>query len=177
MLEVIVSTAILVTSLLGMLSILWSTIQTGISPMPSSTLAIHTAMTLMPDEHSGTLYDLGSGWGNAASHFAKNHPNIKVIGIEKSWLPYFYSKLLYRRDNLHFQRGDFYNITPIPNSVLYCYLYTGGMIQLSKHPPFQSCWVLSNTFACPNRTLAYESIAQDMHHSRIYLYTPEPEIS
>lgn len=173
MLEITLSIVIICGFITGMMSILWSTIQTGISPMPSNIVAIQTAMTLMPDTHSGTLYDLGSGWGNAAAHFAKSHPNLNVIGIERSWLPYLFSKMWYRQSNLHFQQGDFYKTIPIQNSILYCYLYTEGMRQLSEHTPFKSCWVLTNTFACPNRTLLYESIAQDIHHSRIYLYAPE----
>jgi len=173
MFEIISAIVVLSVFICAMLSIVWSTIQTGISPMPSNIVAIHTAMTLLPDEHSGTLYDLGSGWGNAAAHFARHHPTLQVIGIEQSWLPYLFSRWWYRQSNLQFQRGDFFNITPKPHSILYCYLYTGGMLQVSTHREFKSCWIVSNTFACPYRTPMYESIVQDVHHSRIYVYPPD----
>jgi len=44
-------------------SIVFSTIKTGISPVPSSKKAYQAMITLADETGTGPIYDLGSGWG------------------------------------------------------------------------------------------------------------------
>ena len=177
MIETIVSILVLLISLGSMLSIVWFTVQTGISPMPSNHEASFSALSLMPDEHVGVLYDLGSGWGQVAALFAQQYPQFQVVGVELSWIPYWFSRLRYRSPNLRFIRQDFRTTKPPDHSVLYCYLYPEGMQTIAQLEAFSNCWILSNTFACPNRQLTHESIVSDIHGSPVRLYAPKNSLS
>ena len=56
------------------LSLIYSTIKLGISPMPSSKKAYNTIMKLVDETGTGSIIDLGSGWGNFVIPIAKRNP-------------------------------------------------------------------------------------------------------
>lgn len=170
--EHVASIYIISISLVCMLSIVFGTIKTGISPMPSGRLATQNALMLLPEEHCNQIFELGSGWGNVAALFAREHPEIEVTGIELSWLPYLFAKLRYRHPNLQFVRQDFFKFNPPTNSVLFCYLYPEAMEKISSHEAFSQCWILSNTFICPNRQPMFESVPSRICPEQVFLYAP-----
>ena len=127
-----ISLLILCLALFPLLSILWSTIRYGISPMPSNRAAQKTMLALIPEASFSTIIELGSGWGNLAYAVAKKHPQAKVIGYETSLVPYLFATLCYRHHNLSFQWRNFLKQEIPDGALLMCYLYPGGMHKLSQ---------------------------------------------
>ncbi len=96
--------------LLAALSIVWSTLQTGISPMMSSGKACQAMLYSIEWPVNGSLIDLGSGWGTLVIAVARKYPHQQVIGYELSWFPWLISiirKYSLRLDNLTLYRKDF----------------------------------------------------------------------
>ena len=156
--------------LFSLASILWSTIRYGISPMPSNQKAQLAMLSLIPDNPPTHMVDLGSGWGTIAHQLAKRYPQSTVYGYERSLIPFLFSRLFFRRNNLHLYFANFLQEQFPPHTLFFCYLYPQGMSILSNHLNGLPCQVISNTFALgqhqPIRTLQID----DSHHSKIYLY-------
>ncbi|KYL32230.1 hypothetical protein A2I96_18185 [Pseudoalteromonas tetraodonis] len=57
-----IATAFFFLVLLIALSIVWSTLKTGISPMMSSSKARQAMLNAISMDEKGALIDLGSGW-------------------------------------------------------------------------------------------------------------------
>ncbi|ABV36790.1 conserved hypothetical protein [Shewanella sediminis HAW-EB3] len=115
------------------MTIVWTTIRVGISPMPSSTKAYRAMIKLTEHTGDGPIYDLGSGWGSLVIRMATKFPKRQVVGYELSLLPYLVSlsvKRLMRLDNLNLYRQDFMKADLSGASVLLCYLYPDGMSKL-----------------------------------------------
>ncbi len=124
---------LLITLFLAM-TIVWTTMRVGISPMPSSAKAYRAMIKLTEDTGDGAIYDLGSGWGTLVVRMAIKHPKRKIIGYEISLLPHLISlliKYLLRIDNLTLYRQDFMKVDLSGASVLLCYLYPDGMSKLA----------------------------------------------
>ncbi len=76
------------------------------SPAP----AAHTGHTQASPRPPRRIYELGSGWGGLSRHIAREHPDISVTGIERSLIPYLFSRLMLavrRLPNLRFRFQDF----------------------------------------------------------------------
>ena len=168
-------TIVLCLAFLAMLSILWSTIRHGISPMPSNRASRQAMLSLLPSPPTHSIIDLGSGWGSLAFDVASKHPKSKIIGYELSLLPYWYSKIRYRRENLSFHRRNFM-LQQYPDDVLFlCYLYPGGMEKVRDLVSGRRCIVISNTFALPSHKATDSCKAADIYKSPIYLYELKAE--
>lgn len=176
-------TVIGIVFLLG-LSILWSTLTTGISPMMSSRkarLAMLDALDSAIDlPVKKPIVDLGSGWGTLVIATAKKYPQQQVIGYELSWLPWLFSvlwKYCLGLKNLTLYRKDF-NQTDLNNaSVLYCYLFSSAMQSLEvklTRERHHSVFVISNTFALPSFQPSHTIALSDFHRSNIYVYHWQP---
>ena len=125
--------AVIVTCLTA-ISLVYSTLKTGISPMPSS-LAARKAILTLSHDLNGPIYELGSGWGGLAAALSRAHPQRHVIGIELSWLPWLYAtaiRKLVGPNNLEFKRGDFLNVDLSSAATIVCYLHPKGMDNLAK---------------------------------------------
>lgn len=154
-------------------SILWSTIRYGISPMPSNQQAQIAMLSLIPEDPPEYMIDLGTGWGNFAYQLAKRYPQTTVYGYERSLIPFLFSILFFRRENLHLQFRNFLQEQFPPNALLFCYLYPQGMTKLSSHLEGLSCQLISNTFALGERQPIRALQINDAHRSMIYLYELE----
>ena len=166
----IIQIFIVVLCIVSMLSIVWSTLRYGISPMPSNRKASRAMLSLIPKGHGHPFIDLGSGWGQFAYQLAKQHPDTIVIGYERSLLPYFFSLLIYRRPNLSFRFKDFTKEELPQNAVFFCYLYPKGMDKLGKQIkkiPFE---LISNTFALTGYTPISTRSIQDLNNGTAYYY-------
>lgn len=106
-------------------SLLYWTLRLGISPMPSGKKPLKELTAHLPSTYEGTIVDLGSGWGQQAYRLARWFPHAKVIGIERSFVPYLVSKLFFGR-SVHFIRDDFRSNLPQAN-IYFCYLFVEGM--------------------------------------------------
>ena len=74
--------------LIGGITIILSTILTGISPMPSSGTARRAVARAFPRDYSGTVLEAGCGWGGLAAALARRCPGARVIGYEVSPVPF-----------------------------------------------------------------------------------------
>jgi len=74
---------LLVFVLLTILSIVWTTLQTGISPMMSSGKACQAMLASIDRPANGPLIDFGSGWGTRVTALAREFPRSQVIGYEQ----------------------------------------------------------------------------------------------
>ena len=158
--------------LLAVASIIYYGIRLGITPMPSSRKAIATVLDLIPDNTSGRIVDLGSGWGTLAYPIAKRFPDAEVIGCELSPIPWLYSRakgLFARRPNLTLHRQSVFDIDLTDVDVVVVYLHPAAMRKLG--PKFErelrpGTLVLSNTFPVPT----WEP-AQTLHLGKSWLST------
>ena len=167
---------VLVVFVFVALSILWSTIRTGISPMPSSRTALACLQGLLPETCTGTVLELGSGWGGLALALAQRYPRAQVVGYELSLLPYLYSRLASRRAgcrNLQLERADFFAAAMGEADIVVCYLHHEAMSRLApllaeKLAP--GALVVSNTFQLPGWTPEATVQLTDMYRNRLYRY-------
>lgn len=166
----------LVIPLYCALSVVYWSWKNGISPTPTSRKQLRAILELIPRPAHGIIIELGSGWGTLALALAGTFTNCTVIGIESSPIPYLASLVLrwmQRRPNLEFRRQDFLK-NPLPESYLaVCYLYPGGMKKLQEKLLQESercVWLISNTFALPQRRAFRVIHCDDIYRSPIYLY-------
>jgi len=168
---------LLVFALLTVVSILWSTLQTGIPPMRSSGKACQAMLTSMDRPVHGPLIDLGSGWGTLVIALARTHPHHQVIGYELSWFPWLVSivrKHTSHLDNLTLYRKDFKNAELGNSYNLFCYLSPEGMLSLQeklKREVSNEILVVSNTFALPLYQPTKVIRLNDVYQTPIYVYS------
>jgi len=172
---------LLIAALIGSLlilvgaSILWSTLKTGISPMPSSPKARRLMLEMASSRSPQLIYELGSGFGTLAIPLAKQFPHAHVISYELSPVPWFISKLrvtLSGVDNITLRRQDFLTEDLKKAELIICYLYPGAMSALSekfRREPSEAT-LISNTFALRDHTPVTTHKVDDMYRSPIYLY-------
>lgn len=173
----------LAVMLLVALSIVWFTLQTGISPMMSSKKARQVMLASINKPVKGPLIDLGSGWGTLVIAVARKYPNQQVIGYELSWFPWLVSiirKYSLRLDNLTLYRKDFNNVELSNASILFCYLFSEGMVTLHEklqREQLSEVLIVSNTFALPSCQPTNVVKLNDAYHTPIYVYNWKPKCS
>lgn len=161
--------------LVAALSIVWSTLRTGISPMMSSSAATQAMLNAIA-EPKGPIIDLGSGWGTLVVAAARQYPAQQVIGYELSWLPWLVSclrKRYLRLDNLTLYRKDFNEADLSQAAILLCYLFPEGMAALAEkltRQPSRAVDIISNTFALPACQATQTIRLNDIYKTPIYLY-------
>ncbi len=94
--------------------------------MPSVPKDRNKMIDQIPEETTGTIFEIGSGGGGLALAAAKRFPQCKVVGIEYSLFPFLISKMkklfFPKLKNLSFVRADFFDV-PLDNApVALCYL-------------------------------------------------------
>jgi hypothetical protein len=172
---------LLIVVLLTGLSIVWSTLITGISPMMSSTKACQVMLDSVDGKERGSYVDLGSGWGTLVVALARKYPNKQVVGYELSWLPWlvsFIRKTIYQLDNLTIYRSDFRKEDIRNSSVLFCYLFPKGMVSLNEKLTREvttDVVIISNTFALPSCKPEKVVVLTDLFKTPIYVYYWQPK--
>lgn len=144
--------------------------------MPSSSKAYNAMVLLVDETGTGTIIDLGSGWGNFVIRIAKKNPQRQVIGYELSLLPWLISALLKSIlgvKNLTLHRKNFYHEKLPDAAVLVCYLYPEAMNKikqklLTENPSID--FLISNNFALPSCKPHKKISIDDFYKSPIYLY-------
>ncbi len=178
---------ILAAALLVAASILWHSMCTGISPMPSSTAAARAMVAMAAGEAGRPIVDLGSGFGHLAIRCARAFPERKVIGFEVSWVPWCVSCIarhVLRVRNLELRRADFRQADLPGGAVWLCYLFRAGMQDLSQRLERESLGksqeesrgpvlLLSNTFSLPGATPQAVVCLDDFYRTRIFAYRPD----
>ncbi|MFY0663374.1 MAG: methyltransferase [Natronospirillum sp.] len=172
--------ALMVLVLSAMLSIVVSTLYTGISPMPSSVKARQAMMRLVSevaeDQTNYTIVDLGSGWGHLVIPLARRFPQHHIVGYELSWLPWLVSwslKQALRLDNLVLYRRDCFKAELRGADIITCYLFASAMKRLAKKLEDDGArprWMVSNFFALPVAEPEQTLQLNDLYQTRIYRY-------
>ena len=168
--------ALVVLILVIAASILWSTLRTGMPPMPSLGRAPGVMLALVAAPPEGAIVDMGSGWGTLAIRFARRFPQTPVIGYEVSFFPWLVSVLLarlMRLNNLRFVRRDFREADLEGVEVLLCYLMPEGMRavqQRLERDPGSVRWVISHCFALRGREPETVRELPDLYATPVYRY-------
>ena len=180
-------TLLTITLVIGF-SIVWSTLSLGISPMPSSKKArqamvqlsvetsLETGIESTSQTQRGAIFELGSGWGSLLIPLAKIYPQRQIVGYELSILPWFTSHLLIKLlglKNVKVHRQNFLKADLRGASVIFCYLYPGGMKTLEdklklEHGALE--YLISNNFSLPSHKPIKTTLLNDLYQSPIYLY-------
>lgn len=155
-------------ALFFLLSIVYSTITTGISPMPSTSTIRAQMLERIPDDPK-YLIDLGSGWGGLLWQLSRRYPDAKIVGYEVSWFPYLASKLMCRGRNIQVLRKNYLGVSFPKDAIFVCYLCPSSMKALSQSPPTTG-WLISHTFALPGHNPVQTHICTDMYRTHIYVY-------
>ena len=133
-------------------------------------------VTLIDETGSGTIIDLGSGWGNFVIPIAKRYPQRQIVGYEMSLLPYLTSTLIKHvlgLKNLTLYRQNFLNANLSTASVLVCYLFPAAMEKVKNKLMLEKPaaeFLISNNFALPLYQFDKMIQINDFYKSPIYLY-------
>ena len=163
-------------ALVVMLSILVGVIRTGISPMPSSRLAVKQVVQLVTPTLPGPLYELGAAWGSLVFPLARACPNRQIVAYELSTIPWLFLLLRVRISgltNIEVVRRDFFRDELGKAAAVVCYLYPERMVRLgtklqSKLIP--GTVAVSNTVALPGWVPNETSQLEDLYPKRIYCF-------
>lgn len=166
-------------ALLVTLSIVWTTLRVGISPMPSSGRALRAMVELIPDDTRGDAVDLGSGWGQLAIALATHRPGLHVAGYERSIVPWACARAWarVRGHRVRFHRGDLFDADLGAARVVVCYLCPDLMERLARELQHLTpgTIIVSNTFRLPGWTPDEVVELRDLHGTRIYRYVVSPD--
>ncbi len=158
------------------LSIIYTTIKNGISPMPTSPKVKKMLLENLPSHSEAPIAELGAGWGTLAFQLAKKYPDATITAFENSFVPYAFMvirKFVFSQDNLIVSRKDFYKADLSMYHLIVSYLYPGAMTRLEKQFREQltkETIVVSHTFALPNRKPSKTMIVSDLYRTKIYFY-------
>jgi len=164
------------------LSILYYTLKTGISPMPCSARARRcvldhlTRLSEQAPAQSLAITEAGSGWGHLVIPVALRFPQHKITGYELSWLPFIicrFLKLILQLDNLTLRRQDFLTADLSSSDIITCFLYTKGMSKLRQSLEQQNCfprWLISVCFALPGYQPEHTQRLNDLYNTPVYFY-------
>jgi len=145
--------------------------------MPTPKKARQEIIRLLPKDHNGTIFELGSGWGTLVFPISKHYPKCKVLGFEASPVPWIISillqKVFFRFSNLCIFRRDFFDTSLKEASLIVCYLYPGAMQRLKEK--FQTelkpgTLIVPYTFSVPEWKPFKVYEMDDFYCSRLYLY-------
>jgi SAM-dependent methyltransferase len=120
---------------LGLGSILWFYAITGVPPVPSTSKDIADVITLLRGADLGeapVIYELGAGLGDLALAIAEALPGAKVIGIERSPLPYLIARARSRnRPQVTIRLGDYRDLDLADADAVTAYLMIGAARRLA----------------------------------------------
>ena len=172
--------ALLAITIFILLSIVWSTLRLGISPMPSSRKARLVMMQLCDEAvdqaGDGPIVELGSGWGNVLIALGKQYPQRIIVGYELSILPWLVSVMLIRclgLRNVQVCRKNFLYADLRDAVIMMCYLFPAGMNRVEGKLSAECGaleYLISNNFALPSHKPVNTILLDDVYQSPVYLY-------
>jgi len=99
-----------------------------------------------------------------------------VIGYELSWLPWLYThlyKIVFRLHHVEIYRQNFLTADLSSASLLVCYLFPEGMINLQQKLAGEhgaNRYLISSTFALPAYTPVDTTRLNDLYNTPVYIY-------
>ena len=157
------------------ISVLWTTLRVGISPMPSTAKATRAMLDFIPDDAGQQFAELGSGWGGLAIAVTSDRPKAQVVAYELSLIPWAWSVLVARlmgHERIKFVCRDFFDADLSNTDVVLCYLFPGGMERLAKKLTDlkPGAIIISNTFRLPGWQPDKVVELDDLYRTRVYRY-------
>ncbi len=112
-----------------LLALYWTTFRTQVPFFPSDPAIRDTVASLLPQERSIRLIDVGSGLGDLVMELAERRPDSIFVGIELAPLPWFVSALRAHRrgTRARFIRGDYTTMNFGHYDVVFAYLSPAAM--------------------------------------------------
>ncbi len=170
-----ISIIVVAVALLLAVSVVWTTLRVGISPMPSSAKATRAILDLIPGNAGERIAELGSGWGGLALAVTRHRPEAHVMAYELSLLPWVWSigvARLMGRQEIEFVRRDFFDADLGDTDVVLCYLFPGAMERLAERLTHLKAGsiIISNTFRLPGWQPDEMVELDDLYQTRIYRY-------
>lgn len=162
---------------LAVLTVIIYAIRYGIGPTPTSSEVRKSLYEVMPRKlSSGTIYELGAGWGNLLFRLGDRYPNHSVVGIEVSPLPWLWTYVRNRTrfsSNVCVVRGDFFQADLSDATLVVCYLYPAAMERLAERFVSElkpGTIIITHTFRLPGWTPISTIHAQDLYRTPVYVY-------
>lgn len=130
-----------------------------------------------PQGEGLVIYEMGSGWGPLAVDAAKAFPKSKVIGLEFSPIPVWFSRIrgkLFGHKNLTFKRADFFEEDLRDADVILLYMLESILVKLK--PKFEEelkpgTLIISNTFKIEGwEPVAVEEVMKKPLELNVYIY-------
>ncbi|MCH1429146.1 MAG: class I SAM-dependent methyltransferase [Chlamydiales bacterium] len=158
-------------------SIIFYSLKNGIGPCFTSKKVQKSLIAILPELEDKSIVDFGSGWGSLIFPIAKKFPSSTVKGIENSFVPFCFSKLIkhfFSFDNVNIYRENFYKTSLRNCDVLILYLFPGAMQKLEskvlEEMPSNSI-VISHTFAFPTLQATKVYSCNDLYKTKIFIYS------
>ena len=117
---------------------------------------------------------MGCGWGSLLPLLRGQYPSSRIVGYERSPLPWLFSYCRFHRDSgIEVRKEDFRHLNFSETGLVICYLQKDIMHTLSGH--FRDtlpsgCYILSHTFHLPGWSPLKTIHAPDLYKTPIYLY-------
>lgn len=175
-------------ALVAVISIVYTSLRNGITPMPSS-LQVRRAVAgeLNRLAGDGSAVEAGSGWGTLLFHLCRHCPGWRFTGVENSLVPLWISRMrawlvsrfipadgVSRGGVPVIIRGDIYGYPFGTADAVVCYLYPGAMKRLSpllRQQLGKGGTVVSVCFALPDWQADRVITCADLYRTKIYVYT------
>lgn len=156
-----------------LISVVGTTYRYGIGPTPTSRKVKKELLKALPISPLGTIYELGAGWGGLSFALADHYPSNKVVAIEVSPIPLAWMhirQIIFPRNNLEIQYGDFFQKNLLDAGLIVCYLYPGAMKKLESKIESSHAIIITHTFALPNKKPNQVITVHDLYNTPIYIY-------
>lgn len=123
---------------------------------PSQPAVWSLVETMVPDNKSWSVLDMGSGIGGFCLHLARRRPLCRVLGIEWAWLPWLLSHLRARHRGSagRFVRGDYRQHSLAGHDLVFAYLspaFMPALWQKACREMKPGAWLVSCEFAVPGQ--------------------------
>lgn len=145
-------------ALLAIASVALYTVITGAPPMPSSAAGRDEIVRMLPPRVEGKIIDVGCGIGTLLFPLAERYPSCRVVGYERSPLPWLIARLRLalgqitgKCRNVTLVWDDYRRHSLADAGVIVCYLDSFATQQLGRQllEQLAEALVISNTFAIP----------------------------
>lgn len=121
--------AVYLVGFLTSLSLFWTTFRTQVPFFPSRPMVWHKVASIIPQDQSLRLIDIGSGLGDMSMYMAKIRPESHIEGIEIAPLPWLisYFRGKFRRSTAKFILGNYQALDFSKYDVIFAYLSPAAM--------------------------------------------------
>ena len=170
----IIALLLIAFGMYAIISIVFWTLELGISPTPTSNRVKKSLQQLLPDSVDGKVYELGCGSGSLLEMLNHQYKANQVIGLERSPLPWLIARIRFgnNKETL-ISKENFLGRDLSDAGLVICYLCPSLMTVLArklKRDLPEGCLIISHTFRLPGWESVKELKADDLYKTPIYLY-------